>query len=50
MKFALIGFCDIKPHCQLSSCIPLILKEKQKKEDITSSAIKNPCSKSLKHH
>lgn len=31
MKAALFGFCVIKPHCYLSSCIPLILKENIKK-------------------
>ena len=27
MKFALYDSCVIKPHCDLRSCIPLILKE-----------------------
>lgn len=28
MKFALVDFCVIIPHCHLRSCIPLILKKK----------------------
>lgn len=32
MKTALIGPCVIKPHCYLSSCIPLVLKKNIKND------------------